>query len=144
MNPSLCTGEVAYVWNFFPKNTRYTSAYELMCSREYGCVLGCRRVCVVSKDVLRSSFSPFIFFPIIFLFPLFPLSFQTLVMVNLPNIFCSLVCQVLLAPFLPSRAFVGKAACMRSSLDFSPVWCVQSRASVCRAHRVKRVAVVES
>ena len=32
---------------FFLKNTRYTSAYELICSREYGCVLGCRHVLVV-------------------------------------------------------------------------------------------------
>ena len=33
---------------FFLKNTRYTSAYKLICSREYGCVLGCRHVLVIS------------------------------------------------------------------------------------------------
>ena len=33
---------------FFLKNTRYTSAYKLICSPECGCVLGCRHVLVVS------------------------------------------------------------------------------------------------
>ena len=145
---------------------------QIMRSREYGCVLGCRCVHVIWASFQCCFEKPFhsnIFFgaknffvcPLStlfsFVFALFVLVgqfmygqfmvpyliFLVFFVVNYLIFFC-LSCQVPLATFLPSLASVGAPACARSMLESQPVWCAQSRASVPRAYRAKRVTVVES
>ena len=96
-----------------------------MCSREYGCVLGCRHVLVVSVSssgvgtvfaLLFFRLEKLLFYKGIFfqcsVFFCMPSSFHPflvygLQVVKFPNIFESLVCRVPFAPFLPSLASVG-------------------------------------
>ena len=63
---------------------------------------------------------------------------------NSLNIFSVFVYRVPVAPLLPSFASVGAPARARSTLEFQPASSTQSRASVPRAYRAKRAAVVES
>ena len=61
-----------------------------------------------------------------------------------PTIFSVFVYRVPVAPLLPSFASVGAPARARSTLEFQPASSTQSRASVPRAYRAKRVAENES
>ena len=135
---------------FFLKNTRYTSAYKLICSREYGCVLGCRHVLVVSVSssgvgtvfaLLFFRLEKLLFYKGIFfqcsVFFCMPSSFHPFLVYgiclrNSPNIFSVFVYRVPVAPLLPSFASVGAPARARSTLEFQPASSTQSRASVPR------------
>lgn len=119
---------------------------QLMRSREYGCTVASSGVglfasfqCCFEKPFLQYFFR----YPEFFCMPSLHPLFKGLSNLNLYSFLCSLVCEVPPAPFLPSRASVVRA-CTRSTLDSPPVWGAQSRMSVPRVHRVKRVAVVES
>ena len=147
---SLCTEKLCMCGKFFSKNTRYTSAYKLICSREYGCILGCRHVLVVSVSssgvgtvfallfvrLEKLLFYKGIFFQCSVFFACPPLStlflFTEFVYGIVPTIFSVFVYRVPVAPLLPSFASVGAPARARSTLEFQPASSTQSRASVQR------------
>ena len=151
---------------FFFKNTRHTSAYKLICLSEYGCVLRCRHVLVVSVSssgvgtvfallfvrLEKLLFYKGIFFQcsVFFLHALLcpPFSCLRNLFTELYLLFFQSSCieSLSLRCFRPSRPWERPHVRARRS-SFSPRRPRKAERACrvfSRAYRAKRVAVVES